>query len=64
MNIESNNPIAFHTDNITPSSENIFVNEKYKLILLDGNSGNDNHNCPIFAFFKFYKNYEIHLIQQ
>ena len=50
MDIESNNQMTFQnfTDNIAPS-ENIWINEKYKVILLNGDIREDNHNCQTLA---------------
>ena len=36
-------------DNIAPISENIRINEKYKVNILNIILRNDNHNCQTFA---------------
>ena len=53
MDIESNNQMAFQyfLDKIAPTSENIWIQEKYKINYMTGiiEDGNDNHNCQSFA---------------
>jgi len=53
MDIESNNQMTFQyfLDKIAPTSENIWIQEKYKINYMTGiiEDGNDNHNCQSFA---------------
>ena len=51
MDIESNNQMTFQyfIDSIAPTSENIWIKEKYKISILNGIIGKDNHNCQSFA---------------
>ena len=41
--------LLYFIDNIAPSSENIRINEKYKVNILNRIVGNDNQNCQTFA---------------
>ena len=51
MDIESHNQMTFQyfIDSIAPTSENIWIKEKYKVSILNGIIGKDNHNCQSFA---------------
>ena len=51
MDIESYNQITFQyfIDSVAPTSENIWIKEKYKASILNGIIGKDNHNCQSFA---------------
>ena len=53
MDIESHNQMTFQyfIDSIAPTSENIWIKEKYKISILNGiiGDGKENHNCQSFA---------------
>ena len=53
MDIESNNQMTFQSflDKIAPTTENIWIQEKYKINYLNGiiKDIDDNHNCQSFA---------------
>ena len=53
MDIESYNQMTFQyfIDTIAPTSENIWIKEKYKVNILNGwfGNGKENHNCQSFA---------------
>ena len=53
MDIESSNQMTFQyfLDKIVPTSENKWIQEKYKINYLTGiiEDGNENHNCQSFA---------------